>query len=1004
MRISTFLLLSCCSLVLTARHNAAGDVRINELMPVNETTIADEDGEYADWIELHNSGTASVSLAGWALTDDKGDRAQWIFPATNIPPGGYMLIFASDKNRRTPGEPLHLNFKLSAEGEYLALIKQDGHTFASEFDRYPMQFPDISYGYGATTGIVGYFAVPTPGAPNGVCTPDAGPRIRLTGHRPLVPADNDPLTVTTRIEATQHFVSNVVLHYRVMYGSETAVPMLDNGSQDDGVAGNGIFGAVIPAAASSPGQMVRYYITSLDTAGNLSRWPMAEDTAEYLGTVVHDPTIITNIPVYHWFVQNPSAADTWDGTRCSLFYDGEFFDNVYVRIKGHSSSTQTKKPHEIAFNKNHPFPFMPGQERVDEVNFNSLYNDQSYMREILAWETLRDAGAEYAHCYHVQMRQNGQFHSLVLAVEQFDGAWLRRMGLDDAGRLFKNADNQLWLRALTNEYGQTYQLKRPDDGNVQPLADLVKHLMNNNAALKQQYAFDHINAPQVINYLAAHMIIQDMDFAHKNHYLYYDTYNTREWRVFAWDKDLTFGHSWGGSTIIVTQDGTDGTGLSGPYNGHFNTLYGIVYNMYGWDIPYMNFPDFRQMYARRIRSVIDQLLQPPDTPVGQLKYEARIEQLRQMIKPLAEMDRAKWGFPPPGGYFNYPHLTIDQACTELTNAYFAARRKHLYVTHNVSKPGGIIPDSQPGNGTLVFVDSDPVPASGNQGEEYISFRNASPFTFDISGWRLTNAIIHTFAPGTVLPTNYMIYVTKNAIAFRDRAEGPTGGEHLLVQGNYKGRLSAWGGQVDLYDAQNNYRGSHYFSPRISPMMRFLHVSEIMYHPPKPPAGSPYQDEDFEFIELCNIYTSPLNITGAYFSAGITFAFGPDTKPIPPNGACIVLVKNLDAFASRYDTNHMVIAGTFSGKLSNSGDLIETMDPRNEPIQSFRYDASWYPETDGGGFSLESSDVRGPLTNWAIKAGWQASELYGGTPGHVTPEPALLAALALVLGLGWIRRA
>ena len=43
-----------------------------------------------------------------------------------------MLVYASGRDRSTPGKPLHTNFKLSAEGEYLALVKPDGVTVASE--------------------------------------------------------------------------------------------------------------------------------------------------------------------------------------------------------------------------------------------------------------------------------------------------------------------------------------------------------------------------------------------------------------------------------------------------------------------------------------------------------------------------------------------------------------------------------------------------------------------------------------------------------------------------------------------------------------------------------------------------------------------------------------------------------------------------------------------------------------------------------------------------------
>src|SRR5262249_62316901 len=62
------------------------------------------------------------------------------FPSTNVPPNGFLIVFASGKNRVVPGAPLHANFSLNASGEYLALVKPDGVTIAREFaPRFPEQ-------------------------------------------------------------------------------------------------------------------------------------------------------------------------------------------------------------------------------------------------------------------------------------------------------------------------------------------------------------------------------------------------------------------------------------------------------------------------------------------------------------------------------------------------------------------------------------------------------------------------------------------------------------------------------------------------------------------------------------------------------------------------------------------------------------------------------------------------------------------------------------------------
>jgi hypothetical protein len=142
---------------------------ISEFMASN-TKLADNDGAFSDWVEIHNPDAAPVDLSGWYLTDTATARTKWKFPAITLPADGYIVVWASNKNRRDPSAPLHTNFALSAGGEYLGLIKPDGETVVSEFAPvFPAQSNDISYGYAASPGgtlDAGFFRTPTPGAAN----------------------------------------------------------------------------------------------------------------------------------------------------------------------------------------------------------------------------------------------------------------------------------------------------------------------------------------------------------------------------------------------------------------------------------------------------------------------------------------------------------------------------------------------------------------------------------------------------------------------------------------------------------------------------------------------------------------------------------------------------------------------------------------------------------------------------------------------------------------------
>ncbi|MCP4846787.1 MAG: hypothetical protein GY899_02435 [Verrucomicrobiaceae bacterium] len=145
-----FPLYSFCFLLITQPAIHATPL-ITEFMSANDSVIYDEDSESSDWIEIHNPESSAVDLNGYYLTDDPGEPDKWQFPEVTLPAGGYLIVFASNKDRNV-GE-LHTNFRLTTDAEgYLALTDPDGQTFVSGFTDYPEQFDDISYGSAQTGG------------------------------------------------------------------------------------------------------------------------------------------------------------------------------------------------------------------------------------------------------------------------------------------------------------------------------------------------------------------------------------------------------------------------------------------------------------------------------------------------------------------------------------------------------------------------------------------------------------------------------------------------------------------------------------------------------------------------------------------------------------------------------------------------------------------------------------------------------------------------------------
>lgn len=1158
-------------------------IQISEFMASNRHTLPDDDGDFPDWIELVNHGRTPVNLANWAIADlasaSKGKR--WSFPATNLPPQSYLVVFASGKNRREVGRPLHTDFKLSREGEGLFLLSPDGLVADGLFAaRQAVQIEDVSFGRAAlnlreelmapstlvsywvpssgqwdaswtlpsslepgwrlglnaigyddrppdsytlhgllqeniwldlngrrtslyvrmpfqvddpaevqelalelnypdgfaafingvevahdrrplnlgwnsaatsardpalfgnrveiplgreardtlrpgtnwlavqglaatltnhafivSAGISShrwsgdttqrvYFPFPTPGKPNGTGTRSVGPLLSDISAAPPGHASGAPIPVSIRATSSLARVQEVTLRYRIQFGPELSIAMVDDGKSHDGSARDGVFGCDIPTLGATPGQMIRWYVLARDEAGTVSRWPPQGEpnsAPAYLGTVLQTNTD-SALPVFHWFVepQNLASASTLQGTRCSVFFDGEFYDNVGVRIRGQLSINWSKHSYQFDFNPGHLFRYQRDSERVEEINLNSTWSDKSYMRTLLSWEAFRDAGVPYCKSFALRVQRNGEFFSVAHFVEQPDERWMKRNGLDPGGALYK-MNTGLDSTALTEK-------KTPQDGDLSPLESFIKNISPSNAN-QAAFLYDNVDLYSVINYLAVNTLIHDNDSAAKNFFLYQDTKGSGEWTMLPWDKDLTFGHNYmslGGLSdeIWADFDHTNSLGSSHPFaspshplfgdhlhqkeNGHWNRLIDALYQ----ERP------IRQMYLRRLRTLMDAILQPPGTPHAELRFESRLDMLLRELRSDVELDRLVNGSPAYGR-----PQDLGTAAKELETEYLIKRRAHLYLTHNetnalrtygcalIPEPSLIGPDI-PRFGSFDRGDGESRPE-----EEFVELFNPTLSAVDISGWEIRGLIHHVFRPGTVLPPTNSLWLCRNTVAFRARARGPSGGQKRLVQGNYMGTLGSAGGSVELWDGTRLVSLLN-LNESLSPAQRFLRVVRLNYHPwPGLNSG-----ENLEYLELRNIGPTPLDLRGVSFSCGVQFRFDAGQAfrlPAPPDlhhpDRSIFIVKNRAAFLDHYGTG-VAVAGEYEGSLDNSGETVCMSDARGGVIQQFRYAPEWQPLTDGVGFALVH-DPLGTQESWNDPEQWTLGAWEGrrGSPrGTATP--------------------
>lgn len=144
-------------------------IYLNEFMANNTSTIADEFGEFDDWIEIYNPNNFDVNLSGYYISDDLTNLTKYQIPAGTaeaiVPAQGHLIVWADSQSEQGP---LHTNFSLSSSGEDLVLVGPNGENIRDQYT-YTSVSADISEGRafdGAPNWVL--FETPTPGSANGI--------------------------------------------------------------------------------------------------------------------------------------------------------------------------------------------------------------------------------------------------------------------------------------------------------------------------------------------------------------------------------------------------------------------------------------------------------------------------------------------------------------------------------------------------------------------------------------------------------------------------------------------------------------------------------------------------------------------------------------------------------------------------------------------------------------------------------------------------------------------
>ncbi len=241
--------------------------------------------------------------------------------------------------------------------------------------------------------------------------------------------------------------------------------------------------------------------------------------------------------------------------------------------------------------------------------------------------------------------------------------------------------------------------------------------------------------------------------------------------------------------------------------------------------------------------------------------------------------------------------------------------------------------------------------------DWIELCNTTAAAIDIGGWFLSdskdNPAKYEIAAGTVLgPNEYL--VLRQDLHF-DNASDPgshvqfglsKNGEQLYLSSAQNGVLTGYRGTEDFGASATGVSFGRYYkrstdsynfvpmslvtpgSANANPEVGPIVISEIMYNPDWP-LGSPYTNDQFEYVELHNVSARAATLFSFdkgqpwKFTDGIDFTF-PDEVPVTiAVGGYVLVVKNPEAFSWRHpDVPSEKILGPYDGKLSDAGEKLE----------------------------------------------------------------------------------
>lgn len=907
---------------------------ISEFMAKNDTGLEDENTDRSDWIEIFNATGNAVTLDGWHLTDDPTNPTKWVIPSLTLAAQEYHVIFASGKNRFSTEGPLHTNFSLSASGEYLALVAPDGFTIASEFSpAFPPQLGDVSYGLQGQEQRAGFFATPTPGEENS--TP-----IGLVLQAPIFSEESQLLNSRPSLTAT--LPPGAPVGAQIRYTTDGTTPnassplwsgslRLLNSTQIKAIA-------IDPTGLYNSSEIVtrQFVKVATDLANFSTNLPIV-----VIDSFGRDIDAIGNTSLFFDAFSTFIDVDEVTG-RASVLGAPDFVGNSGIRVRGSSSAWLfPKKQYRFETrdeNGNDQDVSLFGLPADSDFVLYAPWSDKTMMRNHIAYRQGEKMGDYSVRTHFFEMFFNSDggtvgmddYQGIYVLVEKVkiakDRLDLAKLGPED------NADPQVsggyivrkdrigaGEASLTTGFERVpLRFDEPDAPTSAQVTYLRDYFTSFEVALHgPNFADPEIGFRAYIeedSWIDQHLLTEGLRNA--------DGFRLSTYYHKDRDGRLRAGPAW---DFNLALGNASFNGAQSPTGWHHVEMDQTRF------LP--NYPWYTDMFR---------------DPAFDLAYQDRYYQIR----------KAQWDTPTL-------MAEIDAVAAELS-AEATAREFVRWPTLGVNTYANA-PGFQ--NRLTYQSEVDALKIFLTQRFAWMDTQFHPPPVFSRSAGQVASGsdlTLSTAGPG-------QIYFTLDG---SDPFSTPSGA--AIYMDPIPITSSVW---VKARVRQSNGTWGALETARyLVDDLPVLAISEIHYRPAPATVAEQaagFVRNDFEFIEISNPGTIPLNLAGTKFIRGLEFTFGEFT--LAPGGR-ILLVKDAAAFALRYGELPVgVIAGEFGGNLDNDGETLELEDADRRTLLSFTYNDAfpWPQSADGDGPSLSliqpSLDPGDPLS-------WRPSIAVGGSPG------------------------